>query len=238
MTVSGFAAATIALGGACASGGERDAQTSPTSSPERSFITTPTPTPRSVTATSTPKPTPTWSPEFARVFALLPAVEDMPRGFVLVAQPHSVIAVDIAGERPPNARVQFELADEPDDDSEISCFTFYLVELSDEAEAHHVFESFQGTVVGPSRIEGQAIEAVDPPAVADETAASTLVSAKWTIGSCGTRLVYSYASVLFRSGTIVAWVHGFAPQSRPDPRLAFGMARLLLSRIDEVRAND
>lgn len=228
-----LAVATVALGGGCASGGERDAQTSPTSSPERSFITTPTPTRRSVTGTSTPEITATRSPEFARVFSMLPAEDDRPAGFVVAREPHSVMAPE-SGPPPPNARVQFELVEEPDDDSDISCLEFYLVELSDETEAHRVFETFQEYLTEPSRIEGQSVQRVDPPAIGHETAASTLVSTKWSIGSCGTRPVYAYAGVVFRRGTVVADVYGFTPRSKPSPQLLWDMARLQLSLIDEV----
>lgn len=238
VAVSGFAAATIALGGACASGGERDARTSPTSSPERSFITTPTPTPRSVAGTSTPGITPTLSPDFVRVFSMLPVRDDLPSGFVAATEPHSVIAPDAGGPRPVNARIQFELAEEPHNDSAISCLEFYVVQLGEESEANDAFDSFQQFLHGPSGVEGQSVEALEPPAIGDETATSTLVSTKWQIGTCGTRSVYAYAGLVFRSETIVAEVFGFTPQSKPNPQLVWDMARLQLSKIEEVRAND
>ena len=231
VTVSGFAVTTIALGGACASGGERDARTSPTSSPERSFITTPTPTPRPVAGTSTPGITPTLSPDFVRVFSMLPVRDDLPPGFVTATEPHSVGAPESA---PPNARVQFELVEEPDDDSAISCLEFYVTQLGEESEANDAFDSFQQFLHGPSGVEGQSVEALEPPAIGDETAASILVSTKWQIGSCGTRPVYAYAGVVLRRGTVVANVYGFTPQSRPNPQLLWDMARLQLSLIDEV----
>lgn len=224
--------------GACAGGGEHAAETTPTPSPEPSSTAIPTATRPSLTGSPAPEDSPTWSPEFARVFQMLPVKDDLPSGFVVAGEPHSTIAPESGEPRPPNARVQFELAEEPKDESAISCLQFYVVQLADESEAHYVFETFQENLTGPSRIEGQSVEALAPPAVGDETAASTLASTKWSIGSCGTRLVYSYAGLVFRSGTVVADVYGFTPRSKPNPELVFEMARLQLSRIDEVRAND
>lgn len=233
VTGTGLAITAVGLAVACG-GGERDAQTSPTPSPERSFITTPTPAPRSVAGTSTPEIRPTWSPEFARVFAMLPVRDDLPPGFVVAREPHSTMAIESSGPGPPNARVQFELVEEPEDESAISCLEFYVKQLADESEAHYVFGFLEEHMTGPSRIEGQSREPLHPPAVGDETAASTLVSAQWSIGSCGTRPVYSYAGLVFRSGTVIAHVYGFAPWSKPNPELVFEMARLQLSRIDAL----
>ncbi len=145
------------------------------------------------------------------------------------------MAIEYGGPYPPNARVQFELVEEPEDESAISCITFYVKQLADESEAHNIFDLNEEHLTGPSRYEGQSVDAVDPPAVGDETAASTLVSTKWPIGSCGTRRVYSFAGLVFRSGTVVARVYGFTPRSKPNPELVFEMARLQLSRIDEER---
>jgi hypothetical protein len=185
----------------------------------------------SVTLTSSPRPRATWPPELPELYQRLPTPDDLAPQFVLAVAPHSVAAAELPP-GPPNARVLFELEKEPANHSEISCLTFYFVELASEEAARSTYQSFEHSLVAPARETGQIKAQIEAPPIGDESAAATLVSTMYEIGTCGSRPVFAYAGVTFRRGAVVAEVLGFTPKDRPSPELLWEMARLQLTRLE------
>ncbi len=173
----------------------------------------------------------TSTPAIDELFSMLPSAEDVPSAFVRITEPHSVIAPDgPAG--PPNARILYELPQEPTDVSTISCFEFFVSRFASESEAQGAFTQIKDTYTRP--VEGATVTVLPNSEIGDEAIGSTLLSTVWEIGTCGTRPVHAYAAVAFRRGAVIATVVGFTPKETPSPELALHMAEVLVARIDSV----
>ena len=170
-------------------------------------------------------------PAVDEVFSILPSAEDVPSGFVRVTEPHSVIAPEgPAG--PPNARVLYELPQEPTDVSTISCLEFVVSGFPNESEAEDAFIHTKDTYTRP--VEGATVAVLSNSNIGDESVGSTLLSTVREIGTCGSRPVHAYAAVAFRRDSVIATVVGFAPREIPNPEVALSMAEVLVARIDSV----